>query len=186
MANANSFDRTKRHGQSRTLVRRALDADNAVIRKVESAAFPSAVEADLVESLIAAGDATLSLVAEEDGRVLGHILCSRMKVEVEGVPVRAVGLAPVAVLPEHQGRGIGGALIRAAIEGSKAAGEEMIFVLGEADYYTRFGFTAETARPFASPYAGEYFMALRFDGASSPRSGKADYAAAFAALEETA
>ena len=186
MASANSFDRTCRLGQARPLVRPALNTDDAGIRQVECAAFPDTVEADLVESLIAAGDATLSLVAEQDGRILGHILCSRMKVEADGALVRAVGLAPVAVLPEHQGRGIGGALIRAAVEGSKAAGEQMIFVLGEPAYYTRFGFSAAAARPFASPYAGDHFMALRLDGAALPRSGKADYAPAFSKLEEEA
>ena len=102
-----------------------------------------------------------------------------------GVPV-PVGLAPVAVRPGRQGEGVGAALIREALERSRAAGEEMMFVLGEPDYYSRFGFSAEAARPFESPYSGEYFMALRFNGAPPPRAGKADYAPAFAAMEEEA
>ena len=168
------------------LIRGATPDDREAIRAVHVLAFPTALEADLVESLIAAGDATLSLVAEQDGRIIGHILCSRMKVEGDGTSVRGVGLAPVAVLPDHQGQGIGGEMIRAAIESSRATGEQMIFVLGEPDYYTRFGFTTEAARLYASPYAGDHFMALRLDGAALPRSGKADYAPAFSKLEEEA
>ena len=166
------------------MIRDATTRDSEAVRAVHVSAFPTPLEAGLVEALQTEGDATLSLVAERDGRILGHILCSWMEVEADGHPIKAVGLAPVAVSPEHQGKGIGAALIRAAIERSRAAGEEMMFVLGEPDYYTRFGFSAEAARPFASPYAGEYFMALRFDGAPPPRSGTADYAPAFAALEE--
>jgi putative acetyltransferase len=167
-------------------VRSARPEDREAIRAVHVSAFPAALEADLVETLVEAKDATLSLVAEQDGQVLGHILCSRMEVEGDGKPVRAVGLAPVAVIPDLQGKGIGAALIRAAIERSRAAGEQMMFVLGEPDYYSRFGFSADAARPFASPYAGEYFMAIRFDGAAPPQAGRADYAPAFAALEEEA
>jgi putative acetyltransferase len=154
------------------------------VRAVHVAAFPTSLEAELVETLVDSDDATLSLVAEHGGAVVGHLLCSRMTVEADGSSVRAVGLAPVAVRPDHQNQGIGAALIRAAIERSRAAGEEMMFVLGEPHYYTRFGFTTEAARPFASPYAGDYFMAIRFDGAPPPQVGKADYAQAFAALEE--
>ena len=168
------------------MIRDATPEDREAVRAVQVSAFPTPLEADLVEALEARGDATLSLVAMQDGAVVGHILCSRMKVESDGAKIRAVGLAPVAVRPERQGKDIGGALIRAAIDFSREAGEQMIFVLGEPEYYTRFGFTAEAARPFASPYAGDYFMALRLDGAPTPRSGKADYAPAFAALEAQA
>ena len=168
------------------MIRDAAPEDREAVRAVHVSAFPTQLEADLVEALEAAGDATLSLVAEHEGRVVGHILCSRMQVEGDGEAIRAVGLAPVAVRPERQGEGIGGALIRAAVERNRDSGEQMMFVLGEPDYYSRFGFTAETARPFASPYAGDYFMAIRFDGVPPPRSGKADYAPAFAALEEQA
>ena len=166
------------------IVRPARLGDRQAIREIHLAAFPTALEAELVERLIADGEATVSLVAEEGGEAAGHILCSRMRVEADGREARAVGLAPVAVKPGMQGRGLGSALVREALERGRAAGEEMMFVLGEPDYYGRFGFSAETARPFASPYAGDYFMAIDFTGGISPRSGKADYAPAFAALEE--
>ena len=171
-------------GGNRFLVRPARPVDRDSIGQVERSAFPTADEARLVEALVAAGDATLSLVAELNGSIVGHALCSRMRVEADGRDVRAVGLAPVAVLPECQGQGVGAALIGEALERSRAGGEEMMFVLGEPVYYRRFGFSTEAASPFASPYAGDYFMAIDFAGGSAPRSGRAEYAPAFAALEQ--
>ena len=164
------------------MIRPATIDDRAVIRDVECAAFPTSLEADLVESLVDAGDATLSLVAERDNMVVGHLLCSRMSVEADGRPVRAVAIGPVAVRPDCQRAGVGSALIREALQQSRAAGEEMVFLVGHREFYPRFGFSVETARPFASPYAGDHFMAIRFDGAPPPGSGRADYAPAFASL----
>ena len=164
-------------------VREAVAGDAAAIRDVHLAAFPTALEADLVERLQRDGDALLSLVADEDGRIVGHIFMSRMTASGEGRDYRAVGLAPVAVLPERQKAGIGGRLIRAALAAMAAQGEELVFVLGEPVYYRRFGFDPAAAAPFASPYAGPYFMALALNGAALPRAGRADYAAAFAGLE---
>ena len=171
-------------GGNRFLVRLARPEDRDAIGRVERSAFPTADEARLVEALVAAGDATLSLVAEAGGSIVGHALCSRMRVEADGRDIRAVGLAPVAVLPQSQGQGVGSALIGEALALSLAAGAEMMFVLGDPAYYRRFGFTAETARPFASPYAGDHFMAIDLSGAPERRSGRADYAPAFAALEQ--
>ncbi|MGZ8999328.1 MAG: GNAT family N-acetyltransferase [Allosphingosinicella sp.] len=171
-------------GGDRFLVRLVRPEDGEAIRKVERSAFPTDDESRLVEVLVAAGDATLSLVAEQDGSIIGHALCSRMRVEADGDEVRAVCLAPVAVLPDFQGQGVGAALIGEAQAVSRSAGEEMMFVLGDPVYYRRFGFTTQTARPFASPYAGDYFMAIDFVDAAVPSSGRADYAPAFAAMEQ--
>ena len=167
-------------------VRSAGPYDAAAIRAVHLSAFPTPLEGDLVEALQRDGDAVVSLVSEQQDRVVGHVLLSRMLVSGEGRYYRAVGLGPVAVLPEAQRQGIGGALIRAALDEAKAAEEELVFVLGEPAYYRRFGFSAECALPFSSPYAGSYFMALRLrDDVPLPRSGTADYAAAFAASGES-
>ena len=65
------------------------------------------------------------------------------------------------MLPQRQTPGIGSALIRAALAQPDRRGEEMVFLVGEPDYYGRFGFSAETAAPFASPYAGPYFWRSR-------------------------
>ena len=166
-----------------TEVRASVPGDDHAIRAVHLAAFPTALEADLVDQLQRDGAVVLSLVATEDGRVVGHVLISRMTAEGDGRAYRAVGLAPIAVLPERQRTGIGAQLIREAVTRLREQGEEFVFLVGEPDYYCRFGFDAATAAPFASPYAGPYFMALALNGAELPASGRADYAPAFADLE---
>jgi putative acetyltransferase len=162
------------------MIRPAEPGDAAAIRGVLMAAFPTAAEADLVEALTRDRDAVVSLVAEREGAVVGHVLLSRMRVSGDG---RAVGLGPVGVVPGFQGGGIGGGLIEAALGIARATGEEVVFVLGEPDYYERFGFSAEAAAPFASPYAGPYFMALALrPGFALPAAGEAAYARAFSDL----
>jgi putative acetyltransferase len=160
---------------------RAEDAQ--AIRAIHVAAFPTPMEADLVEQLKRDGDAEISLVAEEDSHVVGHILMSRMRVEGDGRIFRALGLAPVAVRPERQRQGIGSALIRAALTEARAAGEELVFLVGEPAYYRRFGFSEAAAASFASPYAGPYLMAQPLTENELPSAGRADYAPAFAGLE---
>ena len=157
------------------------DSDIKGIRAVHIAAFPTSAEADLVDRLRADGDAEISLVGRFDGEIVGHALLSRMRVTGGTRSYRALGLAPVAVLPARQRQGIGEQLIRAALDAAHAVGEEIVFVLGELDYYGRFGFSAAAASPFASPYVGPFFMAKLFADAE-PRRGIAEYAPAFATL----
>jgi len=154
--------------------------DAEAIRAVLLDAFPTAAEADLVERLRQDLDSEISLVAQESGRIVGHILLSRMRVEGDGRAFRALGLAPVAVLRQRQRRGIGGRLIERALAIARDKGEEIVFVVGEPDYYCRFGFSAATAAPFASPYAGPYLMARTLADVALPAAGAADYAPAFA------
>ena len=151
--------------------------DAAAIRAVVTAAFGQPGEADLIERLRADGDAVISLVAAERGEVLGHILLSRM-----AAPFRALGLAPVAVDPRHQHRGIGSRLIRAGLARAARDGWQGLFVVGDPRYYRRFGFDAALAGGFDSPYAGPHFMALALDGALPTTGGPVAYASAFAAL----
>jgi putative acetyltransferase len=164
-------------------IRDGLDSDAAAIRAVHLSAFPTAAEADLVERLTGDGDVVVSVIAEEEDEIIGHVLLSRKTVRGDGRDYRALGLGPIGVLPDRQRAGIGSALIRGAIERAKALGEDMIFVLGDPAYYRRFGFRAEEAAPFASPYAGPHLMALRLGDVPLPASGRADYAPAFAMLE---
>ena len=158
-------------------MRPALPADHAAIRAVETAAFGRSDEADMVEAARAEGAALVELVAEAHGEIVGHILFSRMTV----TPARLfAGLAPVAVSPSVQGRGVGDALCRAGIEAVKALGAEAVVVLGHPDYYPRFGFSAEAARRLASPYAGSpAFMALELAPGALAAPLKVDYPAAF-------
>ena len=163
-------------------VRPAEPRDAAAIRAVHLAAFPTAAEADLVERVEQGGDAIVSLVAVLEGEVIGHILFSRMRVAGDGRSYRALGLGPVGVLPPFQRAGAGSALIRGALAIAGATGEELIFVLGDPEYYQRFGFAAGTAAPFKSPYSGPYLLALALRGAPAPASGEAEYAPAFTAI----
>jgi putative acetyltransferase len=152
--------------------------DHEAIRKLHLTSFPGPGEADLVDRLRKDGDAVISLVAIE-GRVLsGHVVLSKM-----AAPFRALGLGPVAVLPDRRKKGIAAALIHDGIERAKYHGWAAIFVLGDPNYYERFGFESKHADGFESPYAGPHFMALPLNGEELPlRSGRLDYAPAFAAL----
>lgn len=168
-------------------VRPAEPQDAADIRRILLAAFPTGAEADLVQRIEADGDAVISLVAADHNEITGYVLFSRMAIEGGGRVIRGLGLGPVAVDPRAQQAGIGSALIRAGLGIAKAYGEELVFVLGEPEYYGRFGFSAETAQPFSSPYSGPYLMALPLqEGFTPPAAGRADYAAAFTSLGDAA
>lgn len=113
-----------------------------------------------------------ALVAELDGAIVGHVLLSRMT-----APFPALALAPVSVTPLHQNRGVGAALVRAALARAAAGEWRGVFVLGDPAYYGRFGFDVALATEFDSPFAGEHFMAL--GGALPTRRGHLQHAAAF-------
>ena len=161
------------------MIRPSTPDDSEAIRRIHLAAFPTAAEADLAERLEQDGDAVISLLVEQGGEAFGHVLLSRMAVEGDGRSWRALGLGPLAVLPDRQRGGLGGALIEAGLDLSRHRGEEIVFLLGDPAYYRRFGFTAEAAAPVASPYAGPFFMARKLSGAPLPLSGRADYPRAF-------
>jgi len=160
------------------LIRPETTTDIAAIRAVEEAAFARPTEAALVDALRQAGDLTLSLVAVDGERIVGHVAFSKMQ-----APFRALGLGPVAVLPDRQRSGIGGELIREGLARAAAEDWQGVFVLGDPAYYGRFGFEVDMARDFQSPYAGPYLMARSlFAGDLPARSGTIEYAPAFAAL----
>ncbi|MGD1092760.1 MAG: N-acetyltransferase [Bryobacteraceae bacterium] len=161
-------------------VRDEQPLDREQVRKVNEAAFRRSDEADLIDRLRAEGAVLLSLVAELDSQIIGHILFSRMTVETAQGPVDAVSLAPMAVLPDHQGRQIGSHLIRHGLAQLRDWGERIVIVLGHAHYYPRFGFSSEKARNLASPFPPEAFMALELsDGALAGIHGAVRYPSAF-------
>lgn len=131
-------------------------ADAAAIHRLHCTAFTGPGEANLVDDLRAAGDLAISLVAEDETGIVGHVALSRLR-----SPDRALALAPVAVCPDRQRRSVGHRLITAALSTAREQGAALVFVLGDAAYYGRFGFDARTAVAFPSPYAGPHFMALR-------------------------
>ena len=157
-----------------SLVESERPEDHAGVRGVHLAAFPSPVEADLVDQLRANGRAADSLVAREGEAVVGHVLFS--PVAIHGIAVaqgdvlaHGLGLAPVAVLPEFQRRGVGSALINAGIARCRESGAAFVVVLGEPAYYARFGFQPASRYRLQSEYsAGDAFQVLPLKLAALP------------------
>ncbi len=166
------------------IVRAENPEDREQIRLVNEAAFGRRDEADLVDALRNEGAVLVSLVADLENRVVGHILFSRMWIETAGERIPAVALAPVAVSREHQRRGIGGKLIERGLDLLRSEAERIVIVLGEPEYYSRFGFSTEKARGLASPFPPEAYMAMELHaGALDGVRGKVRYANAFGIRE---
>lgn len=143
------------------IIRPETVADHEAVRHVNRLAFGQDAEAEIVAGLRAGGYARVSLVAEVQGVIVGHILFSDLPVVTNQGIVAALSLAPLAVLPEHQKQGIGSALVRLGLEACRAAGYRIVVVLGHPHYYPHFGFSAKLAEPLASPFGGrEAWMAL--------------------------
>jgi len=162
------------------IVRTESASDHSMIRQVNEAAFGSDDEPDLVEALRTEGVVLLSVVAESDGRIVGHILFSRMSIETPTGAVAVVALAPMAVLPQYQRQGIGGKLIRYSLDTLRGLGERAVIVVGHPSYYPRFGFSTERARFLESPFPPDAFMALELTpGALDGIHGRVRYPHAF-------
>jgi putative acetyltransferase len=154
--------------------------ERSLIHSINEAAFGGPDEADLVDKLRAGGHALISLVAELEKRIVGHILFSRMWIETPSGLVSAVALAPMAVLPEFQRRGIGGRLIRCGLDLLRARGEKIVIVVGHPNYYPRFGFSSEKARTLEGHFPAEAFMAMELSpGGLEGIRGRVIYPAAF-------
>jgi putative acetyltransferase len=167
-------------------IRPEREEDRAAVRAVHEAAFPTDVEARLVDALRAGGNALVSLVAEVQGRVVGHVLFSPVSVEPALPGVAGAGLAPVAVLPAYQRQGIGARLIESGIAACRELGLGFVVVLGDPGYYQRFGFTRAGAFGLGNEYGvDEEFMALELrPGCLSGACGVVRYSAEFAAFGE--
>lgn len=147
------------------MIRDERDGDEAAIAALISQAFATAPhsngsEAKIVDDLRAAGALTLSLVAEQDDRIVGHVAFS--PVAVGGENRGWFGLGPVAVHPEHQGEGLGAKLIEVGLAHLRAIGARGCVLLGEPAYYRRFGFAAEP-RLVLTGAPSECFLALRLN-----------------------
>ena len=143
-------------------IRREQLEDIAPIHEVHQLAFGRPAEADLVDALRARSKATLSLVAVENGRIVGHILFSPVTIDSAYPAFSAIGLAPMAVLPERQRRGIGSQLVSTGLLECRNAGYDCVVVLGHPAYYPRFGFVPANRYGLASEYEvpDEAFMVL--------------------------
>lgn len=161
--------------------------DRGAIRAVHRAAFGRDDESDLVDRLRTdpAYLAALSLVAECDGRVVGHIMLTRARVECAVDAVEALALAPMGVLPRMQRRGVGAALVHRALAEAENSGHQLVIVLGHAAYYPRFGFKVASMYGIGAPFPvpDEAFLAVWL-GTARPRvlNGTLRYAAPFEGL----
>ena len=154
------------------LVRPETPQDYDAIHEINTLAFGLDNEAVLTRGLRDGGYAILSLVAEVDGEPVGHCMFSRIKIG----ETDALALAPVSVLPDHQKKGIGRQLIEHGLKECKDMGEERVTVLGNPDYYPRFGFTAELTKNIEHDFPPHAYMAVELvPGSMQGVKGKAIY-----------
>jgi putative acetyltransferase len=160
------------------IIRPEEPRDIAAIRYVNEQAFGGSAEANAIEALRDRGAATLSLVAEIDDRVVGHLFFTPAAIETADHTWPALGLAPLAVLPEYQRQGIGSALMKAGLAECARLGYERVIVLGHPQYYPRFGFMRASLYGIRPEWEvpDEAFMVLELQhGALDGVSGLAKY-----------
>jgi putative acetyltransferase len=128
--------------------------DQPPIFRVNREAFGRDAEARLVDALRAspAFIPDLSLVALEGSEPVGHVLFTRLTIRDAGAVHRALALAPLAVLPRHQNRGVGSALVRRGLEEARRLGHGVVIVVGHPSYYPRFGFQPAEPLGLRAPF----------------------------------
>lgn len=163
------------------IVRAETPADISAIRSVTQIAFADAehssqTEGAILDALRRAGALILSLVAEQDGRIVGHVGFS--PVTIDGADAGWVGLGPVSVLPGHRRAGVGAMLIEEGLARMRRSGAAGCVVLGDPRYYSRFGFTGDHALRYGD-VPPEYLQSLVLSGAAAE--GEVEYHEGFAA-----
>ncbi len=162
------------------IIRPEAHGDLKAVRKLNKRVFKGNSESMLVDALRYSSDfiPALSLVAEKDGKVVGHILFSRIKIKEQDNVTPALALAPMAVLPEYQNQGIGTGLVKHGLEECRKLGHKIVVVVGHPEYYPRFGFVKAGEKgvklPFEAP--DDVFMVLELvPGALSGVHGEIEY-----------
>jgi len=160
------------------IIRRERPGETSAVRRVNEQAFGQRAEADLVDALRQRDEFLISLVAIEDEQVVGHILFSPVTVQSDRASWSAMGLGPMAVLPQHQGKGIGSQLVEVGLEECRKTGHEVVVVLGHPEFYPRFGF--EPSKPLGIRWKKEVpeevFMVTELrEGALAGRRGVVKY-----------
>ena len=139
-------------------IRPEREQDTSGVRRVLEAAFPTAAEADLVERLRRGAKSVIALAAEDDGEVVGHIVFSPLSLEPLAGAI-GLGLGPVAVLPDHEKHGVGRRLVQNGLAACHAWGAGFVTVLGDPEYYGRFGFEPASEHGLLNEFgAGPHFM----------------------------
>jgi len=145
--------------------------DYAAVRRVHEAAFPSPAEADLVERLRDGGKAAVSLVAQDETGIVGHIVFSPVSFDPP-VTVLGLGLAPMAVLPGNEKHGVGRRLVQNGLAECHALGACLVVVLGDPPYYGRFGFERASRHGLRNEFGvEEEFMVFMLDAHAHPEPG---------------
>ena len=163
------------------IVRPEQSQDERAVRSVNLAAFETAAEANLVDALRQQARPLVSLVAQEGEEIVGHIMFSPVFLGGHA-ELNLMGLAPMAVMPAHQRKGVGSALVRAGLQRCRALGVGAVVVLGHPRYYPRFGFQQSNRFGIASEYDAppEAFMVLELQPSYlSGSSGTVKFHAAF-------
>ncbi|MGZ8692392.1 MAG: GNAT family N-acetyltransferase [Gaiellaceae bacterium] len=160
------------------IIRPETAADHDAIRKVNDEAFGDTLEGKLVDAIRESDRFVpeLSLVAVSEGQTHGHVISSYVDVEPGARRVLQVG--PLAVLPSHQRRGIGSALMGETIRIAEARGEPLLLIEGNPKYYERFGFTRADAvgiEPPPEAHGPQYFMIRPLAGYDPAFRGRAIY-----------
>ena len=146
--------------------------DYEAVHQLNLAAFENGPEAVIVDKLRTTCENYLAFVAVENDTVVGHILFT--PITLKGCQSLGMGLAPMAVLPSHQRKGIGSLLVRHAIKHLTESGYTFIIVLGHPEYYPRFGFEPASNYKLTSQWEGvpdEAFMALVLNSKALPKDG---------------
>ena len=143
------------------IIRLEKPEDQIGIRHINTEAFDTDAEANLIDALRKSGIPLISLVAEQNGELVGHILFSPVTLEADNCSISIAGLAPMAVAPAFQKREIGSMLVEEGLEHCKKAGYAAVVVLGHPDYYPRFGFVPSVNYGIKSEFdvPAEVFMA---------------------------
>ena len=166
------------------LIRPEKEGDWDSVHAVNISAFETPSEANLVDALRQQAQPVVSLVAEENGEVIGHVMFS--PVSLSGRPnLKVMGLAPMAVAPKHQQKGIGSALVRTGLEKCRQLGFDAVVVLGHPAYYPRFGFVTSSRFGIDSEYdvPEDAFMAMELKPESlEGMTGRVKYHAAFSSV----
>ena len=152
--------------------------DISEVRKVNQGAFGGDTEADIVDVLRKNPVCEVSLVAEQEGRIVGHIMFSRVEIETNGPKIGILGLAPMAVLPAFQRKGIGSKLVTAGLEKCVSKGYSAAVVLGHPEFYKRFGFIAAEEYDIKSEFEvppGVFLVKELIDGVLEGVSGVVRY-----------
>ena len=140
--------------EKKLIIKKATDSDLNDVLRIETEAFGHSKESNLVNGLLNDDSAKplLSLLAIDDDEAIGHILFTKVRITGNEDALSAMILAPLAILPNAQGKGVGGKLIKEGLRQLSESNVDLVFVLGHPEYYPRFGFKPAGVRGFEAPF----------------------------------